>query len=78
MITKAHFPFSWVHDRWSTAEHVCSKYRHTVSCEAFYAPLLKGRQYPFKKKSNQLAASPSQQLSLGFSVSYGYGVVIWD
>lgn len=82
VITKEYFPFSWGCDRWLASEHVCSREkprRHYTSCELFlHIPLLKGRRSPFKIESSGFASSPFWQLSLGCSVSYSYGVVIWD
>lgn len=69
-------------DKWLVSEPVCSgekQRRHYASCEQFlHTPLLKGRLNPFKTESSRFASFPFWQLSLGCSVSYSYGVVIWD
>ena len=52
---------------------------HYARCELLlHPPLLKDRLNPFKTESCGFASSPFRQLSLGCSVLYSYGVVIWD
>lgn len=75
MIIKEYFPFSWGYDRWLDSKHVCSREKlrkHYTSCELFlHIPLLKDRK-------QWVCLFPILALSLGFSVSCSYGVVISD